>query len=122
MGAEFKSLVLIGVQPVELDDWGGSLRPAVKMMVPVAVETAAAQMRLWGLRLDRRADRVAPVAAIKTGALMIERYEAERSAPELASRLGDDRVLARYGLPDVLPEASGLRAANESGLSVAAAE
>lgn len=121
LGAEFKSLVLIGVQPVELDDWGGSLRPAVRMMVPVAVETAAAQLRLWGLRLDRRADRIAS-ASIGTAELMIDVYETGRPAPESASRLGDDRVLTRYGLPEVLPEAAGLVPANDMAVSAAAAE
>jgi hydrogenase maturation protease len=120
MGAQFKSLVLIGVQPVELDDWGGSLRPAVRMMVPVAVETAAAQLRLWGLRLDRRADRAA--AAIGTAELTIDVYETGRPAADVASRLGDDRVLTRYGLPELLPEAVGLVAANDVGVSAAAAE
>ena len=121
MGAQFKSLVLIGVQPVELDDWGGSLRPAVKMMVPVAVETAAAQLRLWGLRLDRRVDRVA-ATAIGTAEFMIDVYETGRPTPDAASRLGDDRVLTRYGLPEVLPEAVGLVPANDLGISAAAAE
>jgi hydrogenase maturation protease len=122
MGAEFKSLVLIGVQPVELDDWGGSLRPAVRMMVPVAVETAAAQLRLWGVRLERRADKATVVAQVGTAELTIDRYETQRPAPELASRLGDDRVLNRYGLPEVLPEAVGLVAANDVALSATAAE
>jgi hydrogenase maturation protease len=120
MGAQFKSLVLIGVQPVELDDWGGSLRPAVKMMVPVAVETAAAQLRLWGLRLDRRADRAG--AAIGTAELTIDVYETGRPTADVASRLGDDRVLTRYGLPELLPEAVGLVAANDVGVAAAAAE
>ena len=120
MGAEFKSLVLIGVQPVELDDWGGSLRPAVRMMVPVAVETAAAQLRVWGLKLDRRADRRATASPVGTAELTIEAYETGRPAPDAASRLGDERVLTRYGLPEVLPQAAGLAANIDAPLAAAA--
>ena len=35
------NMLLVGVQPVELEDYGGSLRPAVRDRIPQALEIAA---------------------------------------------------------------------------------
>ncbi len=43
-------LALIGVQPVELDDYGGSLRPRVKARIPDAVALAAQVLQEWGVQ------------------------------------------------------------------------
>jgi hydrogenase maturation protease len=88
-----EELVLIGVQPVELEDFGGSLRPAVREQVPRAIELALARLAAWGLPARPRA-HVAPTPAV-ADPLGIERYELERPAAELACRIGDARFLPK---------------------------
>jgi hydrogenase maturation protease len=83
-------LVLIGVQPVELDDYGGSLRPLVRARVPEAVELAVERLRQWGLAPTRREQ---PVES--DSPLSLARYEIERPSPEAACRIGDARFLPR---------------------------
>ncbi|THF65329.1 HyaD/HybD family hydrogenase maturation endopeptidase [Pseudothauera rhizosphaerae] len=81
-------MLLIGVQPAELDDYGGSLRPAVRALVPEAVELAAARLRAWGVDL-RPAEGARPV--LNDDALALAGYEAGRPPAEAAWRLGDGR-------------------------------
>ncbi|MDR2239852.1 MAG: HyaD/HybD family hydrogenase maturation endopeptidase [Zoogloeaceae bacterium] len=82
-------IVLIGVQPVELDDFGGSLRPQVKARLDEAVERAGHVLRRWGVELMPHTQPPGPLAG---GAeLELSRYEAERPAEALAHRGGDTR-------------------------------
>lgn len=87
-----EEILLIGVQPAELEDYGGSLRPQVKAQLPVAVEVAVARLQRWGVALVPR--QGAPAAALNEGSLGMDRYEAERPSAEAACRIGDDRFLA----------------------------
>jgi hydrogenase maturation protease len=48
-----KELLLIGVQPEELEDYGGSLRDVVKARLDDAVAMAVAQLRDWGFAVER---------------------------------------------------------------------
>lgn len=87
-------LLLIGVQPDELDDYGGSLRPAVKAKIQPAIEIALDYLQAFGVKADIDAtdrDLADPV-------LNMQRYERERPAPETACRIGDDRVLQAEGV------------------------
>jgi hydrogenase maturation protease len=86
-----ESLLLIGVQPEELEDYGGSLRPVVKARLDDAVAMAVAQLRDWGLALERCESK--KVGAGDT-ALTMDAYEAGRPSAEAASRIGDDRFMA----------------------------
>lgn len=54
-------LVLIGVQPVDMDDYGGSLSPLVKGRIPTALALALSWLQRWGCKPVRRgeADEVA---------------------------------------------------------------
>ena len=81
-------LLLIGVQPVELDDYGGSLRAAVRAQIPRAVEIAVERLCAWGLAPRRR-----PAAAPSGAPLGLERYELERPSAADACRSGDARFL-----------------------------
>ncbi|MET0050327.1 MAG: HyaD/HybD family hydrogenase maturation endopeptidase [Candidatus Thiodiazotropha sp.] len=92
MGDYPRHLLLIGVQPVELEDYGGSLRPAVKAQIQPAIALALEYLAGHGIQAERRttpldADRAAGAIAD------IHRYERERPDPALACRVGDDRVL-----------------------------
>jgi hydrogenase maturation protease len=85
-------ITVIGVQPQVLDDFGGSLSPAVRERLGEAVSRGADELEAWGLRGRRRAadDRVEPLAA---PSLALTAYEDGRPSPEVACRIGDPRVL-----------------------------
>lgn len=91
LGRKPVALTVIGAQPVELDDYGGSLTPTVRALVPRAVELAAEELRAWGVELVERTD--APPDVI-VPALSIEAYESGRPSADAACRHGDERVLA----------------------------
>lgn len=83
-------MLLIGVQPVELEDFGGSLRPEVRAQVPVSVEFALQRLSEWGYRPQPR--EAAP-AALNDRALEIAAYEDGRPSEDAACRVGDARFL-----------------------------
>ncbi len=86
-------LLLIGVQPVELDDYGGSLRPAVKAQIQPCIDMALAYLAGFGIQGERRET---PLKADTTAAGAIAdmlSYEAGRPDAAEACRLGDSRVL-----------------------------
>ena len=86
-------LVLIGVQPVELKDYGGSLREAVRAQIDPAVEIAAEWLRRWGVEIHPR--EAADGAGLNSAALGLTAYEQSRPSADDACRLGDARFLQR---------------------------
>lgn len=84
-------LMLIGVQPEELEDYGGSLRPAVLARVPEAIALALDRLRAWGLR---PAQRQQPATSTTDRALALRAYQDGRPDAASACRVGDARVLA----------------------------
>lgn len=91
LGGCAEDMLLIGVQPVELEDYGGSLRPAVKAMVPVAVERAVEQLNEWGVPVSPRDQPVG--GSVHDPALGMAAYEAGRPGPDTACRYGDGRLV-----------------------------
>ena len=85
-----ESLLLIGVQPEELEDYGGSLRPAVKARLGDAVAMAVAQLRDWAHAVQPCAQKVGAGGT----ALTMAAYEAGRPSAEAACRFGDERFIA----------------------------
>jgi len=83
-------LVLIGVQPEELEDFGGSLRDVVKAQMPAAFDIAFAWLERWGATPKKRQ---AEAVGINNSALAIDLYEAERPPADQAYRMGDARFL-----------------------------
>lgn len=83
-------VLLIGCQPEELEDYGGSLRDIVKAQMAPALERARLWLAGWGA--DAR-PRQAAAEAITDAALAIEVYEGERPSADQAYRLGDARFL-----------------------------
>jgi len=83
-------LVLIGVQPEQLEDFGGSLRDIVKAQMMPALNLALDWLEKWGA-----AGRVRDGQSenITDSALAMDVYESERPPAELAYRLGDARFL-----------------------------
>ena len=101
-----RHLLLIGVQPVELEDFGGSLRPEVKARIWPAISLARAYLEGLGVTCERiQADPAGPSGQIARAldlpdpALGMDRYESGRPSAAAACRHGDPRVLARLGMP-----------------------
>lgn len=88
-------LLLIGVQPAELEDFGGSLTDPVKAQIEPAIAAALQFLASIGIVPEPRSQ---PPASDLTAEMSLDRYEAERPDPELACRIGDFRVLARLAV------------------------
>lgn len=85
-------LVLVGVQPVELEDYGGSLRDTVKAQMPAALDIALRWVKAWGAT---PVPRQGSAESLTDPALAMALYESERPAADVAYRLGDARFLNR---------------------------
>ena len=85
-----KELVLIGVQPEELEDYGGSLRDIVKAQMVPSLNLALDWLERWGVEGRIRSD---VAEGITDRALAIDVYEGERPPADQAYRLGDARFL-----------------------------
>jgi len=83
-------IVLIGVQPYELEDYGGSLRPGMRARIPEAIAIAVGLLGDWGL-----APRARGLPLAEDSPLSLTRYETERPSAASACRTGDARFLPR---------------------------
>ena len=86
-------LVLIGVQPVDLKDYGGSLREPVRAQIEPAIELAAEWLRRWGA--DVRLRDAGDTAGINPAAVGLDAYERGRPSADDACRVGDPRFMTR---------------------------
>ena len=78
LGGSPGRLLLIGVQPEELDDYGGSLRPVVKAAIEPALELAIVYLSELGIHPLPQAAVDAP-GAIPHHALRLAAYESRRA-------------------------------------------
>lgn len=87
-------LVLIGCQPVELEDYGGGLRPLTAARIDPAIAVAVGILADWGVTLSEGRSDAPDLAdaAIRRGA-----YETGRPSAEEACRIGDARFLPGMG-------------------------
>lgn len=83
-------MVLIGCQPVELEDYGGGLRPAVAARIPEALEIAAGVLREWGVTPAPGRTEAGDLA---DASLRHAAYETGRPSEDEACRIGDARFL-----------------------------
>lgn len=86
-----RQVLLVGCQPEELEDYGGSLRPVVKAAMEQALQLALAELQGWGAGAQPRSTALAPREAVTLDELALAAYEAARPSPEQASRVGDER-------------------------------
>lgn len=81
-------LALVGCQPVELEDYGGGLRPAVAARIPAALALGRQVLAGWGVALEPgRAD----MADLADPSIRRAAYEGGRPTEDEACRTGDDR-------------------------------
>ncbi len=88
-----EKLLLIGVQPVELDDFGGGLRDEVKAQINPAIEMAVDYLEEIGITITRRSVPLPPETTIACEVMLTDTYENGRPAEEVACRSGDERLL-----------------------------
>ena len=87
-----KHITLIGVQPVVLDDLGGSLSPHVRGRIDEAIALAIAELASWGIVARPRS--AAPSAGLSADALALNAYESGRPSEADACRIGDARFMS----------------------------
>ena len=87
-----EKFTVIGIKPVELADYGGSLTEPVQAQVPFALELGLDELARWGVPGEKRTVPASRETVIS--ALARERYETERPSVEVARRDGDERFLA----------------------------
>ncbi len=87
-------LLLAGVQPSEIDDYGGSLRPIVKAQIEPVISAVLAWLEALGITAERREEPLSAQESVAGGEIDLDRYEAERPPAEAACRIGDERVIA----------------------------
>lgn len=81
-------MVLIGCQPVELEDYGGGLRPEVAARIPQALQIARDILAGWGVTVgEGRSD----ASLLADPSIRWAAYEQGRPSEDEACRTGDAR-------------------------------
>ncbi|MEO1153805.1 MAG: hydrogenase maturation protease, partial [Pseudomonadota bacterium] len=93
LGRSPERILLAGVQPMQIEDFGGSLHPVVQASVEPAVSAAIDWLAALGIAATRREQPLGPERSIAGHEVDQQRYEADRPQAEDACRVGDDRVL-----------------------------
>ncbi|MDD2768900.1 MAG: HyaD/HybD family hydrogenase maturation endopeptidase [Methylococcus sp.] len=88
MGRGPEQLYLVGVQPVDMKDYGGSLTPEVKAQLEPAIARILARLGELGLPAQPKPGRDGPADALD-----MAQYERHRPSAETACRIGDARFL-----------------------------
>lgn len=86
-------ILLVGVQPEELGDYGGSLRPRVRAQIGPAIDAALRWLADLGVGAAPRDKPPADEQGLHPAQLALASYEAERPSKQAACRVGDARVL-----------------------------
>ena len=93
LGQYPKHLLLVGVQPVQLEDYGGSLREKTRQQIQPAIDAALAWLKNFNIHATRRDQPLPPEASLSGAEITLDNYENHRPSAEQACRIGDDRVL-----------------------------
>lgn len=92
LGHKPEHITVVGIKPVQLADYGGSLTDEVRAQIPAALELGIEELRRWGVEVRTRTG--GPARDVVIGAVMQDRYESGRPPPDVACRVGDERFLA----------------------------
>jgi hydrogenase maturation protease len=109
-----EEVLLIGCQPEELEDYGGSLRESVKLAMEDALALGVERLRAWGGQPRPRQAPLDGSEVVTLPTLGLAAYESGRPDAELACRVGDERFLmtlpggaAAAGTPSVTTTPAG---------------
>jgi len=105
LGHKPDHLTVVGIKPVQLADYGGSLTDEVRAQVPAALQLGIEELRRWGVEVTERTGGAARDVVIS--AITQDRYESGRPSPEQACRIGDERFLAIRAANEGKDKASG---------------
>lgn len=89
-------VLLVGCQPAELEDFGGSLTAPVKAALEPALALAIERLRAWGAEPQPRAEP-AQAEALTVPVLAMGAYESGRPSASAACRVGDERFMPPVG-------------------------
>lgn len=89
-----RHLLLVGMQPAVLEDYGGGLTEAVAAGLEPAVAAVADELTRLGFAVERRSGSAA-AGGLAAAALGRADYEGGRPSAEAACRIGDARFLPR---------------------------
>ncbi len=93
LGKYPQHLLLIGVQPEQLEDYGGSLTPVVQQQIEPAIRHALEWLQQFDITATCRAEPLPETESLAGAEVSLTKYEKERPAPDEACRVGDERVL-----------------------------
>jgi len=93
LGRYPKHLLLVGVQPVQLEDYGGSLRDKTRQQLTPAIQAALDWLEQLDIHAIKRETPLAPEQSIAGSEVNISTYEDHRPTEDQACRVGDERVL-----------------------------
>jgi len=105
LGHKPEHITVVGIKPVQLADYGGSLTDAVRAQIPAALRLGIEELRRWGVEVRERTG--GPARDVVIGAVSQDRYESGRPPPDVACRLGDERFLAMRAASERKDETSG---------------
>jgi hydrogenase maturation protease len=88
-----QEVLLVGCQPEEIDDYGGSLRPVVKQAMEDALALGVDALRRWGAQPVARRRPLTEVETVTFSELSLGRYESQRPPEDAACRIGDERFM-----------------------------
>lgn len=91
-GYEPQAITVVGVQPLELEDYGGSLTSIVNEQIEPALQAAQEQMIAWGFA-PRKRDAYEEVVPLGEATLERTPYEEGRPSENEACRFADVRFL-----------------------------
>ncbi len=92
-GWQPENIVLVGIQPAMLEDYGGSLTDTVKARLPEATDMALVFLRIWNAQPLRREAPPDDGERITLDSLDMTVYEVQRPGADQACRFGDGRFL-----------------------------
>ena len=88
-----EKLVLIGVQPMEIEDFGGSLRDLVKARIEPAIAEAVRHLNAWGVTAEPADTEATAAQRLNPPGVDLAAYESQRPSARYACRIGDPRFL-----------------------------
>jgi hydrogenase maturation protease len=91
-----EEVLLVGCQPEMLEDYGGSLRPVVKLALEDAVALGLERLREWGAAPVPRQAPPEEDELVTMPTLAMAAYESGRPNAEQACRIGDERFMAPF--------------------------
>ena len=94
LGHRITDILLVGVQPVQIEDFGGSLHPRVRDCITPAIDAALNWLAERGIEAKRRPAPLDAAQSIGSSEIDMDRYEQERPGEDDACRIGDERVLS----------------------------